>query len=144
MNFKQKAAELEIFLQEELKKELPVAILPDKSIVYKNYRVKPTKKGLWNLTYAKTGDYITNFRTKSAALLGAKFYDKNRFQHFNEVRLLDTEYWNNLTNCEIFKYRISTAKDLDRKDMLRSRYDLAHAKTKRSAEKLSLMFKTHF
>ena len=144
MNFKQKAAQLETFLKDELNKELPIAILPDKSIVYKHYKIKQNKQGLWNLKYLKTGDFISNFRTKSAALLAAKFYDKNKIHQYNEIKLLDTEYWTSLNDSEIFKYRISTATDLDRKDMLRSRYDQASAKSKRSAGKISQLFKTHF
>lgn len=144
MNFKQKAQQLETFLREELSKELPIAILADKSIVYKHYKIKQNKHGLWILRYVKTGDFIENFRTKSAALLAAKFYDRNRLHQFNEIKVLDTEYWTGLSDSQIFKYRIDTAKDLDRKDMLRSRYDIATAKSKRSAGKISQLFKTYF
>lgn len=144
MNFKQKAAELETFLREELSKELPIVILPDGSIIYKQYKIKKNKHGLWVLRYTTTGDFIENFRTKSSALLGAKFYDRNRLRQFNQVKVLDTAYWSNLSDSQIFKYRINTTKDLDRKSMLQSRYDLASAKSKNSAGKISQMFKTHF
>lgn len=89
MNFKQKAEKLEHFLEEEFSKKLPIAVLSDKSLVYKTFRIKQTKQGPWALRWAKTGDFIDNFRTKTGALLAAKFYDTNRFDRYNEVKILD-------------------------------------------------------
>lgn len=144
MNFKQKAKQLEQYLEEEFKKQLPVVVLKDKSLAYKNYKIKENNLGTWILSYLKTGDFIASFRTKSCALLAAKFYDKNDFVKYNAIKLLDSQYWTNFVDTNLFKERIPQTKDLEKKDLFRARYNLTRARTEHYKEEISRMFKTHF
>lgn len=144
MNFKKQAKQLEHFLNEEFKKELPIAILPDKSVVYKNYKIKKDHEGNWTLKYVNTGDFIETFRTKTCALLASKFYDKNDLVKYNSVRMLDTKYWSSSTDTVFFKEKLQRTKDFEKKDLFFCRFDIANARAKYYKDEISRMFKTHF
>jgi hypothetical protein len=143
MNFKQQAKQLEIFLEEEFKKKIPLAVLPDKSIVYKRYKIKQDDQGFWNITLG-TGDVIDQFRIKTTATLAAKFYDQTNFNRYNQIKSLDTQYWNNSNDASFFKYRYEHAKDLDKRDIYMWRWEQADHRAKRYKEEISVMFKTNF
>jgi hypothetical protein len=143
MNFKRQAKQLEIFLEEEFKKKIPLVILPDKSIVYKRYKIKQDDRGFWTITLG-TGDVIDQFRIKTTATLAAKFYDQTNFNRYNEIKSLDTQYWNNSNDASFFKYRYEHAKDLDKRDIYMWRWEQAEHRAKRYKEQISSMFKTNF
>lgn len=144
MNFKQKAEQLEKFLEEEFKKQLPIVVLADKSIIYKNYKIKQNKHGVWLLRYLGTGDIINSFRTKTCALLAAKFYEKNNFVKYNAVLLLDSQYWSNFVDTSFFKSRLEKTNDYEKLDLFRARFDLANARAKHYKNEISMMFKSQF
>ena len=39
MNFKNQAGKLERFLEDEFKKKTPLLVMPDKTIIYKKYKI---------------------------------------------------------------------------------------------------------
>jgi len=143
MNFKQQAKQLENFLEEEFKKKIPFAVLPDNSIVYKRYKIKQNKQGFWNLNFVG-GDIIDQFRIKTTAILAAKFYDQTNFNRYNQIRSLDTHYWNNSNDASFFKYRYEHAKDLEKRDIYMWRWEQADHRAKRYKEEISIMFKGNF
>jgi hypothetical protein len=143
MNYKRQANQLEAFLTEEFKKNTPLAVLPDKSIVYKKYKIKQNKKGLWALGYLG-GDAIDEFRIKTTALLAAKFYDQTNLKRYNEVKVLDIHYWNNSNDALFFKYRCNNAKDLDRRDLFLWRWEQVDNRAKRYKDEITTMFKANF
>jgi len=143
MNYKHHAEKLETFLKEELARKPPLTVMQDKSIAYKSYIIKQTKQGMWALRYA-TGDIIDQFRIKTTASLAAKFYDTTNFTRYNEVKNLDTEYWNNNNDADFFKHRYENAKDLDKRDLFLWRWELTRARASRCKEQISSMFKSNF
>lgn len=143
MNYKRQAKQLETFLADEFKNKIPLAILPDKSIAYKQYNIKQNKKGLWALGY-QGGDAIDEFRIKATASLAVKFYDKTNLKRYNEVKILDTQYWNNSNDAVFFKYRYENAKDLDKRDLFLWRWEQADSRAKRYKEEITAMFKANF
>lgn len=143
MNLKKQAEKLEHFLEEEFRKNIPVLVLPDKSIVYKNYKIKKTKQGDWSLK-SMTNDQIRIFRIKATALLAAKFYDQNRFNRYNEVCSLDTRYWASAVDASFFRYRYEHSKDIDRRDLYLWRWEISNNRAKAFKEEISRMFKNNF
>jgi hypothetical protein len=143
MNLKKQAEKLETFLEEEFRKNIPVLVLPDKSIVYKNYKIKKTKQGDWSLK-SMTNDQIKIFRIKATALLAAKFYDQNRFARYNEVCSLDTRYWSSAVDASFFRYRYEHSKDLDKRDLYLWRWEISNNRAKAFKEEISRMFKNNF
>jgi|APGre2960657373_1045057.scaffolds.fasta_scaffold00512_19 hypothetical protein len=144
MNFKEKAEKLEKFLEDEFKKSIPLLVLADKSVVYGNYKIKQSKQGTWNLRYLKTDDLIDTFRTKTSAILAAKFYDKNRLGRYNDVKNLDLAFWNNSKDSAFFEERMKTTKDLERRDLFLCRFELTRDRAAKYKDELSRMFKANF
>jgi hypothetical protein len=142
MNFKTQAKKLESFLEEELKK-IPLVVLPDKSIVYKNYKIRQNKLGFWVLKHIN-GDFIDQFRIKTTASLAAKFYDQTNFKRYNEIKLLDSQYWNSNTDAEIFKYKYTNTKDLDKRDIFMWRWEVTKGRAERYKSEISAIFKSNF
>jgi hypothetical protein len=143
MNIKRQAKQLESFLEDEFKKKIPILVLPDKSLVYKRYKIKQNKNGNWDLSYID-GDKIAEFRIKTTATLAAKFYDQTNFKRYNEVQQLDTHYWNNNNDAVFFKYRYEHAKDIEKRDIFMWRWEQADHRAKRCKEEISSMFKSNF
>ena len=143
MNIKRQAKQLESFLEDEFKKTIPILVLPDKSLVYKRYKIKQNKIGNWVLSYAD-GDNIAEFRIKTTATLAAKFYDQTNFKRYNEIKQLDTHYWNNSNDAVFFKYRYENAKDIEKRDIYMWRWEQADHRAKRYKETISTMFKSNF
>ena len=143
MNYKRQAKQLESFLEEEFKKKTPIAVLPDKSLIYKRYKIKQNKQGLWVMGL-QGGDAIDQFRIKTTASLAAKFYDQTNFKRYNEVKSLDLHYWNNSNDASFFKYRYEHTTDLFKRDIFMWRWELADNRAKRCKEEISSMFKANF
>jgi hypothetical protein len=143
MNFKKQAEKLEHFLDEEFKKELPIALMNDGSLVYANFKIKRNKHGTWNL-YRVGGFLIDKFNLKACALMAAKNYSANRLAAYNEIKHLDSSYQRNATDATIFKHRYKTVKDLDRRDLALWRWELTEARAKQTKAEIAVKFKSMF
>lgn len=143
MNFKKQAEKLENYLKEEFRKELPIALMPDGSIVYKNYKIKQTKQKQWKL-YRIGGNLIDTFNLKACALMAAKLYSINQLTSYNEVKNLDHSYQKNATDAGIFKYRYNTTTDPVRKDTVLWRWELTTARADSLKLQISQKFKAMF
>lgn len=144
MNIANQAERLERFLEEEFTKKLPILVLSDKSILYKQFNIKQNKQKTWDLRWAKTRDRIDTFYTKTSALLAAKYYLSSNYSRYNEVKYLDLVYWNNSVDAMFFKYKLNTTRDCDMKDLFTCRYSLAISRYKDAQGKITQMFKYNF
>ena len=115
MNFKNQASKLERFLEEEFKNKTPLLVLPDNTVVYKKYKVKQNKTGTYNLLHSNN-DFIDIFKLKATAVIAAKNYYYDRFDLYNSIKILDTQYWTNSMDSLIFKERYRNCKDLNKKE----------------------------
>ncbi len=142
MNFKKQAEKLQTLLEEELKK-IPLKIVNEKLLAYKNFKIKQDKKGFW-LLIDPQGDIIDKFRIKTTASLAAKFYDQTNLKKFHEIKILDGQYWYNHVDAEIFEYRYKTTKDLEKKDYFNCRREIAKSRTVHYKNEISSLFKANF
>jgi hypothetical protein len=143
MNFKKHADRLEHYLEEEFKKELPVALMPDGSLAYKGFRVKKSKSGSWDL-YRIGGFKIDSFNLKACALMCAKCYSYNGINKYNEIKILDGMYQKHAMDASIFKYRYDTVKDPDRRDLALWRWELSSARARENKTAIATKFKVMF
>lgn len=143
MNFKRHAEKLEKYLEDEFKRDLPILVLPDKSVVYKNFRIKQNKQGLWNL-FKVDGLKVDSFNLKACALMAAKQYIRNDIIAYNEIKNLDVAYQKNATDSSIFKYRYQTVKDIDRRDLALWRWEITDARAKFTKIAIVSKFKSMF
>jgi len=79
MTIKQVAKKLEKFL-EDVNDIMPLTILPDGSVAYKNYVIKKNKDASWTLSRIQNQSkiFIEVFNLKSSALLAANYHRTNR------------------------------------------------------------------
>ena len=141
MNFRKQAEKLEKFLDQELRSKSPILVLPDRSLIYKRFKIKQNNLGLWDLRFIN-GDIINCFNLKATAVLAAKFYHYDRFDTYNKIKNLDTEYWTSSTDSLTFKQRYESAKDHEKRDIYLARWELTYARSKHYQQEIERMF-TH-
>lgn len=142
MNFKKQAEKLESLLEEELKK-IPLIVISDTVLAYKNYKIKKNKAGFWSL-YNPHGDLVYKFRMKTTAILAAKFYERTNLQKYNEVKILDSQYWHSKSDASLFEYRYKNTKNTDKIEIYLCRWELAKQRSMWLKDEISSMFKTNF
>lgn len=143
MNFKNQAAKLEKFLEEEFNKKLPLLVLPDKTLIYKRLKIKENKKGLFELKHINN-DLIDTFRLKATAAIAAKNYYTDRFDLYNHIKNLDTEYWSSSMDSLIFKERYKTCSDPNKKAIYLARWNLTEQRAKNHKQEIATIFKNSF
>jgi hypothetical protein len=143
MNFKQQAVKLEKFLEEEFKNKVPLIVLPDNTLVYKRFKIKKNRKGCFDLTHINN-DIIDTFKLKATAAIAAKKYHYNRFDLYNNIKNLDTEYWTNSIDSLLFKQRFYSCKNTDKKLIYLARWELTEYRAKHYKEQITMMFRSSF
>lgn len=143
MNIKRQAEKLERYLDEEFKHNLPVVQLSDKSLIYKNFKIKQDKTGYWILSRVK-GNIIDKFYLKVCALLAAQFYSTNHLNRYNEVKNLDSVYQKNSVDSDIFKYYYKKTSDKIKKDTCLWRWEISHDKAQIAKTQIVSKFKLMF
>lgn len=143
MNFKNKALVLENFLLEEFSKKPPIALLKNGSIAYKEFILKPTKDGNWELMRANEST-LDVFRLKTSALVAAFFRKRENFKMYFEIRNLDQCYARNKVNAELLKQRSINATDSFNQDLFTARYYEAKRAAKQAKSKITKQFRTLF
>jgi len=136
--------ELATQFEEDFKKTLPIAILSNGSIVYKQYIIKTNNTGDWCIYKPTVIDPIGSFYLKTSALMAAKAYDKNDLNKMFEIKQIDTDYRNNHTASLIFANNIKKAKDFSRYVVLLNKLEYSQERTEHFKEKISKMFKWSF
>jgi hypothetical protein len=141
---KQKISELAEQFKEELDRKLPVTVLPDGGIVYKNYVVKKSSTNQWSLYNYKNSELIETFFLKTCALMAAKAYSGTRLERFGEIKRLDSGYWSSYTDKLVFQHNIKTAKEFERYLILLNRLEESQLREQQFKEEISRMFKWSF
>lgn len=143
MNIKKQAERLERYLNEEFKTKLPVALLPDHSLIYKQYKIKQDKQGYWILSRVK-GYTIDRFNLKACALIAAKFYSNNNINKYNEIKNLDAVYQKNCQDSMIFKHIYNKTSDAVKKDTCLWRWEISDEKARYVKQQIVTKFKLMF
>lgn len=143
MNFKRTAEKLEKFLEEELTRTPPIALLHDGSLVYNNFIIKKNCKQEWELKRA-SGNVLDTFNLKSIAIGAAKLYSSNNFKYYNEIKILDTMYAKNSADADRFKIRYQTTNDLELRDLYVARHVEAKVNADFAKKQIVKQFKTLF
>lgn len=143
MNFKYQAEKLENFLEENFQKNIPVAVLSNGNLVYKNFVIKKNSQDKWELIRFK-GNKLDTFNLKTCAILGAKFYNVNNFSRYNELKILDSFYFKHQIDSEIYKKRYDQTQDLALKDMFMARLSESKQQADYAKEKIISKFKALF
>jgi hypothetical protein len=128
----------------ELDTKLPVAVLPNGNMVYKDFLVKPMQNGNWGVFHVRTKELVEQYFLKTCALMGAKAYNNTQMTKFNEIKELDNKYWAHYCDSVIFKNNIKSASEFDRYIVLLNRLEESTCRAQFYKEEISRMFKWSF
>ena len=128
----------------ELNKQLPVSVLPNGDTVYKNYIVRQLSCGNWGLYNFRTKELVDKFFLKSCALMAAKAYNYVQMRRFKEIKTLDSRYWANHCDAEVYKHNIGITKDTGRYLILLDKLENSESKAQQYKSEISRMFKSSF
>lgn len=143
MNYKKQAEKLERFLEDEFSKKIPIIVLPNNDLIYKRFRIHKNRAGSWEFRHI-SGDLIDKFNLKATAVLAAKFYNNSRFDKYNEIKNLDTGYWNNSLDSVRFKNRLNDTAQVEKKQLYAARYSVTASRASRYKEEISTIFRNNF
>lgn len=128
----------------ELNRQLPLLVMPNGNIVYKDYVVKLLDSGNWGLYNYRSSEFVDQFFLKSCALMAAKAYNHVHMRRFKEIKTIDSRYWANQCDVEVYKHNIKITKDTDRYLILLDKLENSETKAQQYKAEISRMFKTSF
>ena len=129
---------------QELNKQLPVSVMPNGDIVYESYLVRQLPSGNWGVYNYKNKEFVDQFFLKSCALMAAKAYNYVQIRKFKEIKTLDSRYWANCCDVQIYKHNIKITKDSSRYLILLDKLANSETKTQQYKAEISRMFKGSF
>ena len=131
-------------LDQELKTNLPITVLPDGSAIYKDYLVKLTKHNNWGVFNVNNKQLVDQFFLKTCALMAAKAYNNTQLEKFFEIKRLDNRYWANHCDTLVYTHNIKTAKEYNRYLILLNKLEHSTSQEAFYKEEISRMFKWSF
>jgi hypothetical protein len=135
--------ELAKYFDEELQSSLPITILPNGALGYKNFLVKQLPNSNWGVFNVGNTDLVNQYYLKSCALMAAKFYNHKQVVKCYEVKDLDDGYWSNYSDSIIFKNNLVKVND-DKYQILLTRLEESSYQAKLYQNKISVLFKWTF
>lgn len=142
---KQKIEEFESYIKEVFEKKLPIIVLDDGSIQYKDFAIVQDKNKKWALYNLKNAsDVIDTFYLKATALLAAKTYQNFNLKKYLQIKDLDHKYNQNATDTIYFNHYRKITSDLVKRDVFTWRYELSLGRAKRYKSEIASLFKTNF
>lgn len=136
--------ELAKYFDQELQATLPVSVLPNGTLAYKQFIIKELANGNWGLYNIHSKDLLDQFFLKSCALMAAKAYSMANLPKYFEVKRLDNRYWANHCDAQVFKHNIKLAKDYSKYLILVNRLEHSTELAKFYKAKISQMFRWSF
>ena len=128
----------------ELNSKMPLAVLPNGAVGYKDYLVKASKTGNWGVYNVNSKDLVGEFYLKSCAVMAAKAYHNAAMEKYFEIKRLDNRYWANHCDTMVYKRNIKTAKDFERYLILLNKLEHSAEQAEHFKEQISRMFKWSF
>lgn len=108
-NQKKTIKELAQYFDQELQTLLPISVLPNGALVYKDYLVKQLPNDNWGVINVSSKELKEKFHLKSCALIAAKAYTHKHFNKGIEIKELDNNYWVNHLDVTLYKNIINKA-----------------------------------
>lgn len=136
--------DLAIELVSEVQSNLPVSVLPDGSVVYKNYLIKLSNAGKWGIYNIENKHLVEQFFLKTCAIMAAKAYDRIDIRKFLEIKQLDNKYWSNYSDTLVYKNNITKTKNTERYLILLNKLEHSDLLAKHCKAEISRMFKWSF
>jgi hypothetical protein len=136
--------DLAAHFEEDLKKSLPIVFHPNGVITYKKYAIVKMSSDNWGVYDLQSKDLVDQYHLKTCAIMSAKAYNDLNLKKFYEIKRLDSGYWSNFYDNQIYQKNITTAKELHRYIILLNKLEYSQEKTDFYRSEISRMFKYTF
>ncbi len=136
--------DLALELSHTLDEHLEIRVISKDTLYYKGYLIKKNKAGKWTLYNASNKDVVGEFFLKSCALLAAKAYYKINLNKYNQIKMLDNQYWANHMDRTIYQNNLKITKDFERYLILLNKFEESTARAGAYKDEISRMFKWTF
>lgn len=124
-----------------LTKKLPVILLKNGAIGYKDFIIKQNSLGRWGIhSIHNLKETVGEYNLKTCALMAAKAYNSTQIARFNEIKELDNHYQANHIEHQVYKKNIKSAKELDKYIILLNKLEESVIKTESYKQKITTMF----
>lgn len=111
------------YFDQELQTTLPISVLPDGSLLYKDFLVKQLDNTYWGVYNILSKDLINEYFLKSCALIAAKEYNNRHYEKYQSVKLLDSKYASVTNDATVFKHNIELVADNEKYHILLTRLE---------------------
>jgi hypothetical protein len=132
------------YFDQELQTTLPIAVLPDGSLVYKDFLVKQLDNKYWGVYNITSKDLINEYFLKSCALMAAKEYFHRHYEKYQNVKMLDNKYASVSTDALVFKNNISLVVDDDKYQVMLTRLEESKALSQYYHQMIFRLFRQSF
>jgi sRNA-binding regulator protein Hfq len=136
--------EIASYFDQELQITLPLSVMPDGSLVYKDFLVKQLDNLNWGMYNLTTKDLINEYYLKSSALIASKAYNHRHYAKYYEINELDRKYAVLSNDNLIFKHNLDTVTDLSNHDVLLTKFEENSLQYKHYKKLILLLFRQTF
>ena len=136
--------ELAHHFEADFNKSLPISVHPNGNVMYKDYLIKKNQFENWTIDHKGNADMIEQFYLKTSALMAAKAYHFAHIEKFKYIKEIDTRYWANFSESNVFRHNMNRSKDYERFLILLNKLEHSTDKAAVLKEEISAMFKRSF
>ena len=136
--------ELAHHFEADFNKSLPISVHPNGNILYKDYLIKKNQHENWSVYHKSNNDLVEQFYLKTSALMAAKAYHLTQMDRFKHIKDIDTRYWANYSESNVFRHNMNRSKDYERFLILLNKLEHSTDKASILKEEISAMFKRSF
>jgi hypothetical protein len=111
------------YFDQELQTTLPINVLPDGSLLYKDFLVKQLDNTYWGVYNMLSKDLINEYFLKSCALIAAKEYSNRHYEKYYAVKILDSKYASVTNDTSVFKHNIELVLDDEKYHIMLTRLE---------------------
>lgn len=143
MALKRTIKELANYFDQELHQILPLKVLANGSLIYKNHFVKKLHNNNWGVFNVLSNDLKEQYHLKSCAVMAAKAFNNKNYNRCNELKLLDNNYWSNYNNSLLYKNILPSVSD-EKYQIILTKLEESIYQVDTSKNKIYKMFKHTF
>jgi hypothetical protein len=136
--------EIADYFDQELQVALPLSVMPDGSLVYKDFLVKQLDNLNWGMYNLATKDLINEYYLKSSALIASKAYNHRQYAKYYEINDLDRKYAVLSNDNLIFKHNLDTEKEHEKHEVLLTKFEENSLQYKHYKELILRLFRQTF
>lgn len=142
-NSKNTIKQLASYFDDELQRKLPIYVLPNGALLYKNFLIKQLPNKNWGIFNTENKDMINQYHMRSCALMAANAYHHRYFNKCSEIKDLDNNYWSNHTDLLISKNYLKSSPD-DKYPILLTKLEECDYRASLYKHRISKLFKNTF